>query len=121
MIVMQVMPAALSMLLLAAHFLRAEQLLLATACVILPGLLLVYRPWSVRTLQALLVLGAFEWLRTLLNLAQLRMQLGESWVRMAAILGVVALFSTISALLLQSRAMARRYGLQPWLQASDRQ
>lgn len=82
MILLQMIPVVLSLLLLAAHFLRAELTIVATACVILPALLL-RRPWSARAMQLVLVLGA------------------------------VALFTALSALIFQSRAMSLRFGLRP--------
>ena len=48
--------------------------------------------------QALLVLGALEWLRALYGLAAMRMAFGEPWTRLAFILGAVALFTGLSGL-----------------------
>lgn len=111
MLVFRTLPVVISFLVLGAHFLRAELVVLATVCVIFPGLLLVPRAWSARALQLGLALGTLEWMRTLSQLVELRVQSGESWTRMAVILGGVALFTALSALIFQGRAMTRRYRL----------
>jgi len=112
MIVLHAVPVTLSFLVLAAHFLRAEWMILCVVSVILPTLLLVPRPWSARVMQLALILGAMEWMRTLGQLAEIRTQLGQPWTRMAIILGAVALFTALSALVFQGRDMARRYRLR---------
>ena len=57
-------PPALSLLVLAAHFLRGGDLLPLLACIALLPLLAVPRPWATRVLQVALLLGAIEWIRT---------------------------------------------------------
>ena len=52
-----------------------------------------------------LLLAAIEWLRTLIDIAQLRMHIGEPWMRMAVILGAVALFTAASGVVLRSAAL----------------
>jgi hypothetical protein len=64
----------------------------------LPLLLLVQERWSVRAVQAGLVLGALEWVRTLALFAGQRMEAGRPWGRLAVILGVVAALTALSAL-----------------------
>lgn len=103
-------PVVLSFVLLAAHLLRGGSVTLALLSLLLPGLLLVRRRWSRRMLQLLLVAAGAEWLRTGVALATRRMELGEPWLRMAVILGLVALVTAGSALLLQSERMQQRYG-----------
>ena len=95
-------PAIISFLLLGAHFLRSGHLLLTGACLLLPGLLLIRRQWSLQLLQFLLYIGAAVWVNTVIRIARLRINLGQSWGRMAIILGVVAGFTIISGLLLHT-------------------
>lgn len=103
------LPVALSALLLGAHFLRAGSLLLVVLPLCVVALLALHRTWTRRLAQVVLVLGAFEWLRTLLGIAQLRAALGQPWLRMALILGAVALFTALSALLLEHRRVRARH------------
>jgi len=87
----------LAFLLLAAHFSRAGSSVLAAASLIFPLLLQVRRPWAGWTLRIALVLGGFEWLRTLINLVSERRSEGEDWIRMAVIVGAVALITFLAA------------------------
>lgn len=89
--------AMLSGLLLAAHFLRAGLYPLVALALVFPFLLFARRPWATRLVRALLVLSAVEWLRTLFLIAHQRWAEGQSWVRMATILGAVAFFTLGSA------------------------
>jgi len=89
----------LSALLLAAHFYRRGAEIVAAVCAVLPLVLLVPGAWARRSLQIALGLGAVEWLRTLWSLARVREAMGEPWVRMAVILGSVAVVTAVAALL----------------------
>jgi hypothetical protein len=81
------------------------------AIVLLSLLLLLglRKTWVPRVIQLTLLLGAVEWVRTLLSVAQLRVELGTPWTRMALILGVVALFTALSCLVFRSRALRERF------------
>jgi hypothetical protein len=102
---------SLAALLLAAHFFRAGQLALAAVSVGALALLAVPRAWSARLLQAALVVGALEWLRTLAAFAATRVALGQPWLRLAVILLAVAAFTATSAAVFQQRALRGRYRL----------
>jgi hypothetical protein len=95
--------AALSLLLLGAHFFRAGSVLLAAACTVLLVLLFVRSPWSARVLQAALALGTLEWLRTAWAFAAARAAAGQPYTRLLLILGSVALVTALAAWLLRSR------------------
>ena len=92
-----------SLLVLAAHCLRSGQTLLVLVLLLAPLLLLAGKSWAVRILQAVLVLGALEWLRTLVVLTSDRVQAGEPFLRMALILIAVATVSLLSAFGLSRR------------------
>ena len=91
----------LALLLLAAHLLHAGVMPLATLALLLVGLLAVPRPWAARTLQAVLAVAVIEWILTTVGLAQLRLRLGEPYVRLAVILGSGTLFTALAALAFQ--------------------
>lgn len=95
---LRALPVVLSALVLAAHFFRSRNLPLVALSLCLPFLLLVGRRWSARAVQAGLVLGALEWVRTLAFFAGQRMEVGRPWVRLAVILGVVAALTALSAI-----------------------
>jgi len=62
-----------------------------------PLLLVARKLWAVRVVQAALVLGALEWVRTLLRLIDVRQAHGMPYVRMAWILGAVAAVCLLGA------------------------
>jgi hypothetical protein len=95
---LRALPVVLSTLVLAAHFYRARNLALVAVSLALPLLLLVGERWSARAVQAGLLLGALEWVRTLAFFAGQRMEMGRPWGRLAVILGVVAALTVLSAL-----------------------
>jgi len=99
---LQLLPAILSLLLLAAHFLRGGNSVLVGAALALIAALGVRRAWVARIVPAALLLGAAEWARTLIVLAGTRQQAGMPAARMALILGGVALFTALSALIFRS-------------------
>jgi len=112
MIFVTLSPVLLSLLLLAAHFYRAQNLLLAVAALLSLALLLTRKPWAARAVQVALGLGALEWLRTLAVLVQERSAMGQPWLRLALILGAVATFSALSTLVFRHPRVRARFGLQ---------
>lgn len=97
--------AAVALLLLAAHFFRAGLMPLAVLPAMLIALLFVRTTWAVRVLQAVLALGALEWLRTAWVFAAARAAQGQPYGRLLAILGAVAAVTAIAALLLSRSAL----------------
>ena len=87
---------SLCALLLAAHFLRSEILLFVIGSLLLVPLAFVPRPWARVTVRTALILGALEWLRTLLVLRAVRMAEGTPYLRMTIILLVVAVLTAFS-------------------------
>jgi len=97
MTVVTLSPVGLSFLLLAAHFYRAHNLVLAGLAVALLAVLWLRQPWAARLAQAALLLGALEWLRTLLMLVAERSAMGQAYLRLALILGAVAVLTAAAA------------------------
>ena len=102
---------ALALTLLAAHFYRAGAWPLMLASVAVIGLLALPRAWVARLVQFVLVLGAAEWIWTTAVLVQQRMALGQPWMRLAAILGAVALFTAAAALVFERASLRARFRL----------
>jgi len=101
----------LALLLLAAHFYRADGMALAALCAALTLLLAVPRPWAARLLQLALLLGALEWLRTLAAVAAMRVAMGQPYLRLVLILGAVAAFTLATAWIFQHRTLKARFRL----------
>ncbi len=96
----RLVPAILSLLILSAHFSRAGVPIISVIFLILPVLLLIKRPWIARLIQIVLLIGSIEWIRTLIYYVNQRQAIGEPYIRLVIILGVVSLFTGLSALVL---------------------
>ena len=90
-------PAALAALLLAAHFYRASALVPAALCVAAIGLLFIRRRAALLAMRLGLAVGSIVWMVTAWRIARTRMNAGEPYIRMLAILGAVGLFTAIAA------------------------
>lgn len=104
-------PVILSFFILAAHFYRAGHNVLVITCIVMPFLLFVKKPLSVRILQIALIAGSVEWLRSMFVFIEIRQQFGMPYARLAIILGAVAAVTALSALVFQSRPMKKLYKL----------
>ncbi len=102
-------PVLMSALLMAAHFSRAGNLVFVIISLAAPFLLVLRYKWVALVFQVALVLAAMEWLRSLLAIAVRRQEMGEPWIRMAVILGAVALLTALSALVFWTKGMKERY------------
>jgi hypothetical protein len=109
----RLLPVIFSMLMLGAHFFRAGHLLLAGGALLSLGLLCIRRPLAARLMQGLLVAGAIEWLVTADGLVMFRQAQGLPWLRLAIILGLVALCTLLSALVFRTSGLKSRYHLLP--------
>jgi hypothetical protein len=96
-------------LLLGAHFMRAGNLTLVALCLAAPLLFLYRKRWSLIALQLLAYVAAANWIAVAVELVRLRQQLGLPWTVAATILGTVSLFTLLAGLLLNSRAITKRY------------
>ncbi|MDZ7265644.1 MAG: 4Fe-4S binding protein [candidate division KSB1 bacterium] len=103
------LPVIISSLLMAAHFSRAEQHGVAIVFLLLPFLLLIKRRWVAIIFQVLLLLAAVEWMQTTLRIVHLRQALGQPWLRLVIILGSVALFTALAALVFESKSLKQRF------------
>jgi len=100
---------ALAAMLLAAHFFRGGQLLVAALSVGVLLLIAVPRAWAARALQVALLAGAVEWLHALAQFASARIAMGQPYLRLTLILLGVAAFTAASAAVFQQPALRRRY------------
>lgn len=101
----------IAFLLLGASLLRAGNEIMLAACGLLLLLLAVPRPWAAWIAQIALVLAALRWLWLTWTLASMRAAAGVPYGRMALILGAVALFTLLAALVFRSARLRRYYRL----------
>ena len=109
--VLRLFPVIFSFLILSAHFSRAGSPLLLIIFLLLPLLLFVKKAWVVRLIQIFLVIGSIEWIRALITYVSQRQLIDEPYMRLVIILGIVALFTGISALVFRNQALRKRYKL----------
>jgi len=96
---LRILPAQFSLLLITAHFMRLGFpmiIILPLMVLLMLGLLV---PWSQFRAVLTLPLAAYSviWALTTWNLVQARIADGQPWLRLAAILGSVTLFTAWSA------------------------
>lgn len=102
--------ASLFCLILAAHFLRMGAMPGVVVCLALPVVTVLTRArWALRSLQGLLLMGSASWIWTALRIGSERRASGEPWLRMALILGTVAVLSALAAALLSRRSVLDRH------------
>ncbi len=94
---------AIAAALIAAHFLRAGELIPATLCLMAPLLFLLKSRRSLLLLQGLAYAAAASWLWTAWELVALRRAYGRPWLLGAAILIAVAAVSALAGTLLRGR------------------
>ena len=107
--ILRIILFALAALLLAAHFLRAGNVVMMSLCLAAPLLFFYRRRWSLIALQLLAYGAAVTWIAVTIQLVHVRQQLGQPWTVAAVILGSVALFTLLAGLLLNSRAIRERF------------
>lgn len=98
-------------ILLAAHFSRADQTLLAILILLAPALLFIRQKWVIYSLQGLAYLGSIAWLVSAYRYIQVRIATGDDWIRLLIILGAVALYTFWAGYFLRSPRIDARYGL----------
>jgi len=106
---MRLLPAVVALALLAAHFYRAGLVPLVPTCLGATALLFVRLPWVRYLAVGSLLLASAEWIRTLVVLVGERVDAGEPWLRLAAILGGVVVFTLLAALPFGSAELRRWY------------
>ncbi len=106
---MKFIPIILCSLLIAAHFGRANMFVLQIASLIIPLILIWKNKISAVIVQIFLIAGGLEWIRTLVYYARIRAENGEPWLRLAIILGVVAVLTFASTLVFRTKFMKKRY------------
>ena len=104
-------PVFFSFLILSAHFSRAGSTLLTIIFLLLSLLLFIKKAWLARLLQIFLIIGSIEWIRILFVYVNERQAIGEPYLRLVIILGVVAIFTGLSALIFRNKTLKERFKL----------
>lgn len=107
----RLIPPIVAILLLGASFFRAGNELMLVACIVLLTVAAVPRHWAARTVQVALALGAARWVFVAWMIGSMRAAAGAPYLRMALILGGVALFTLLAAFVFRSARLRRFYRL----------
>ncbi|RLC52377.1 MAG: hypothetical protein DRI23_02975 [Candidatus Cloacimonadota bacterium] len=108
---MKILPIILCSLLMAAHLGRANMFVLQYVSLAIPFFLFWKNKISARIIQVLLIIFGFEWIRTTIYYVRVRIENGENWIRLAIILGLVAIINFASILVFRTKFMKERFGL----------
>jgi len=92
------LPILFCPLLTAAHLSREGMPILAAISLLIPIPAFWKSKITFIAIQAALVLFGLEWIRTLLYFVQIRIENGEDWLRLALILGLVAILNFAAVL-----------------------
>lgn len=109
--IVRLLPVIVSLLILSAHFSRGDLFVLSILCLLLPLILFIRRAWVARLIQIVLIIGSIEWIRSIFVYVNERQVSGEPYVRLVIILGIVALFTGLSALVFNNHSLKKRYKL----------
>ncbi len=109
---LRLFPVIFSFLILSAHFSRAGLSLFSLIFLLIPFLLLIKQAWVARLIQIFLLIGSIEWIRSLLVYTNERQAIGEPYLRLVIILGIITLFTGLSSLVFRKPALKERYNLQ---------
>lgn len=99
----RLLPVLFSTLLISAHFMRAYGNLIGSLFLLLLFSLFIRKSWIIRLWQVLLSFAAIAWIFTTMNLVNLRIEIGQPWLRLAIILGAIIVFTVWSALWLKNK------------------
>ncbi|MEN8251397.1 MAG: hypothetical protein ABFS32_20880 [Bacteroidota bacterium] len=105
-------PIILCFILMAAHLSRANMMILSVVCLVIPFILIWKSKISARVIQVALIIGGLEWIRTLIYYAQIRLENDQPWLRLAIIIGVVAIFNFLTPMVFRTKSMKERYSLR---------
>lgn len=109
MLTLRIIVYVLASWLIAAHFLRMDDLGLVAICLAAPGLFLVRQRWSVLLLQSLAYVACGIWLLTAWQIVSTRLAFGQPWLLSAVILISVATITVVAGLLLRGHTVQARY------------
>lgn len=105
------LPAIISLLVLAAHFLRYGNLIVIGTIALLLLLLLIRHKISARIVQLGLLLATVEWVSTAHMLISYRLDYDMPWIRLSAIMIFVILFTFASIFVFKTKTLRERYAL----------
>ena len=101
--IVRLIPVALGVLILCAHFLRSGGSAQILACLCAFALIFFKKRWFKTVAPFLLIAAALIWADTAYELIFIRRIMGAPWMKMAIILGAVSLFTAASGMAFLSK------------------
>ena len=98
-------------LILAAHFSRGSNNILAGLTLLIPFLFFVKQKWVIISLEVFAYVAAVVWLYGAYEYIQVRIASGDGWIRLLIIMGVVALYTAWTGFFLRSDKIKEVYGM----------
>lgn len=96
-------------LLLSAHFMRWGEIGPALTCIASLSLLFIRKRWVPTVLTIGLIGGGLLWIRSAIDLVQMRLSVDAPWLRLALILGAVAAATLLATLIFRTKTMRARF------------
>lgn len=112
MIVLAYILTVISLLTGAAHFMRSGNYGVMIFLALLPFIFFIRKRYVLYLVAGILLIVSVEWVKTAINLYNLRMMMNMPATRMLIIMSSVSLFTILSAFSLFSKKMLRRYPRQ---------
>lgn len=99
----------LGLIMLAAHFLRFGDMGLTVVIIAMAGLCFTRLGWARIVCSAALFVSSFLWVQSGIDFVQIRMAVGQPWMRLVVIMGSVCAFSLFGAWVLSTEKAAARF------------
>ena len=97
-------------LLLAAHFSRAGNDILAGLVLLVPFLFFIRQRWVIVGMEWIAYAASLAWLYSAYQYIQIRIATGDDWLRLLIIMASVAFYTFWSGIFLRNEKMMLRYG-----------
>jgi len=107
----RIIPYVFMIILLAAHFSRGGNDILAVLTLLIPFLFFIKQKWVITSLEVIAYLSALVWLFGAYQYIQLRIASGDDWMRLLIIMGCVALYTAWTGFFLRSDKIKKVYGM----------
>jgi len=106
---LQFLMIVISFLMISAHFYRANNHYLAYFLILVPFFLIIRKKYIVRFTQIILFLSSIEWWIVIYKIINIRRMYNMPWIRFSLIMSLVAVFTLLSIVVLESKIMKKIY------------
>lgn len=105
----KLLPVIFSFLVLSAHYSRSNNIHMSLAFLFLPLILLIKRKWVIYISYVFLLFANIVWMETTYKLILARQHLGEPYLRLTIILGIVSAIAIMSMLVFKNAKLQKRF------------